>query len=301
METLIIELPHNERSPMLLINVYFNPSSKLAANLLISMLSFLENSEFSYIVTGDFNSPGFTSTDTNTSQRGSILGNFLRDSLRTMLVSFFEVTFIRGETRSCLDGTLSSTDISPALHCQQDELIGPGHLPFLTYLELPLSREGESLAEPPLLNPKFLSIPKFKSLLKEKFDATSPLNSPRQIKAFVRAISSSIETATTRPVKKERKVWWTKKCQRITRKRNRARKKLQKTPRTSPKFRKRKQTFLKLCKKAKEIFKREKDNLKKKILQQAGSSSSSKAWQMISGVIGNRYIRKCNKLDLFVK
>jgi ribonuclease HI len=296
LETVVIELPASSGEKTLIVNVYFNPTKSLPPDSLTQMLTHLQLCEGEQVIVGDFNSPGFLFGKQINSKRGSKLDDFLIHTNSFFLASDFDCTFIRGETRSCLDGVFVSTKLTDRILCKQDRMLGPGHIPYVAILDIQSLSFYEQNNSHRKLDAKYINYEIFFNTLRrtikpQQFQQRNL--QPQDIITIVHNISQAVNKAyRPRPARLKSSGWWNLRCKKAADNRNKALRALQKCHRSSPSFIKKRNKARALSKKAKRIFKEEQEKAKAKIIRSASVASSHKTWEVISRLIGNKQSRK---------
>jgi ribonuclease HI len=294
-ESVILEFPSQSGFSTYLANVYFNPAPQLPTNSLTQgiskILEFIQPLD-NLVLTGDFNSPGrYFGRAAKPSPRGNALDSYLQSADNLVLASDFKITFIRGDVRSCLDGTLVSPRILHSTLCKQDPFPpGPGHIPFMTFVDVPTIQTKPSPQKKVDSNRIDYTI--FFQILNKKTKVLSALPSKPDIQRTLKALSYAAVKACSPTQKTYNSGWWNKRCREAASARNKALRKLQRCKPSSPSFQKKKAKYHKLKSIAYKTFRQAKEDYRAKLIQEVTLASSEKVWKIVSKLIGSRHKRK---------
>jgi ribonuclease HI len=297
LETIVIEM-FGSQGPWLLVEIYFNPDSELPDDSLVKGLESLEKFGMPVVMCGDYNSPGNCFGGDNVekpSHRGKLLDSFMLFNDYYCIQSDFDYTFFRGEdTRSCLDGVITSHTASAYCHSTLLPAIAPGHKPYVVAVSL-----GCRVSKLPTeINLAYIESNFFDwTVFLKKMDEfkTPEFNTVHDVKKFTDTIQNAQIKAVRLPKSKHKNEgWWNDVCREALKNRNIALRKLQKCrPHTNPaKFRRRKKAYNKAKKKMQAIFREQKAKWKEWTINQASRSSSSKIWRVISKLCGSKQSRR---------
>jgi ribonuclease HI len=296
LETIALEFA-GTNGKWLLIEVYFNPGEELPDAALIDGLETIRSLDIPTVVCGDFNSPGFSFGGDNVypSKRGSLLDSFLLFNDYYCMHSQFDFTFFRGDdTRSCLDGVITSHSAAAFCHSLLLPPIAPGHLPYIVSVSLgcQLSSLSRELNISRIDSNFFDWIQFMKEMDKHE---VSKFHTIEDVRSFIDHVKESqLKSVRIPNARYKNEGWWNDICRAAWKERNKALKKLQKCrPHTNPaKFKRRKHEYNKAKKKMQKIFREQKARWKQWTINQASSSSSSKIWKVISKLCGSKHARK---------